>query len=109
MREIEMVTLTASAGRGARANTGPAPSGRCAPATGHTLARPRACLEDSHSGTSPVHARPVEAPTSRFDSRGCPVHRHPRPRAEEAGRTSSTRLLQLADVEHLPRAKNEIW
>ena len=43
----------------------------------HTLARPRACLEDSHSGTSPVHARPVEAPTSRFDSRGCPVHRHP--------------------------------
>ena len=23
-------------------------------------------------GTSPVHARPVEAPTSRFDSRGCP-------------------------------------
>ena len=54
-------------------------------------------------------ARPVEAPTSRFDSRGCPVHRHPRPRAEEAGRTSSTRLLQLAEVEHLPRAKNEIW
>ena len=54
-------------------------------------------------------ARPVEAPTSRFDSRGCPVHRHPRPRAEEAGRISSTRLLQLADVERLPRAKNEIW
>ena len=54
-------------------------------------------------------ARPVEAPTSRFDSRGCPVHRHPRPRAEEAGRTSSTRLLQLAGVEQLPRAKNEIW
>ena len=23
-------------------------------------------------GTSPVHARPVEAPTSRFDSGGCP-------------------------------------
>ena len=60
-------------------------------------------------GTSPVHARPVEAPTSRFDSRGCPVYRHPRPRAEEAGRISSTRLLQLADVERLPRAKNEIW
>jgi hypothetical protein len=60
-------------------------------------------------GTSPVHARPVEAPTSRFDSRGCPVHRHPRPRAEEAGRTSSTRLLQLAGVERLPRAMNEIW
>ena len=59
--------------------------------------------------TSPVHARPVEAPTSRFDGRGCPVHRHPRPRAEEAGRISSTRLLQLADVERLPRAKNEIW
>ena len=49
--------------------------------------------------TSHVHARPVEAPTSRFDSRGCPVHRHLRPRAEEAGRTSSTRLLQLAEVE----------
>ena len=60
-------------------------------------------------GTSPVHARPVEAPTSRFDSRGCPVHRHPRPRAEEAGPTSSTRLLQLAGVERLPRAMNEIW
>ena len=60
-------------------------------------------------GPSPVHARPVEAPTSRFDSRGCPVHRHPRPRAEEAGRTSSTRLLQLAGVERLPRAKDEIW
>ena len=60
-------------------------------------------------GTSPVHARPVEAPTPRFDSRGCPVHRHPRPRAEEAGRTSSTRLLQLAGVERLPRAMNEIW
>ena len=54
-------------------------------------------------------ARPVEAPTSRFDSRGCPADVHPRPRAEEAGRTSSTRLLQLADVERLPRAKNEIW
>ena len=60
-------------------------------------------------GTSPVHARPVEAPTSRFDSRGCPADVHLRPRAEEAGRTSSTRLLQLAEVEHLPRAKNEIW
>ena len=57
----------------------------------------------------PRAARPVEAPTSRFDSRGCPVHRHPRPRAEEAGRTSSTRLLQLAGVERLPRAMNEIW
>ena len=60
-------------------------------------------------GTSSVHARPVEALTCRFDSRGCPVHRHPRPRAEEAGRTSSTRLLQLAGVERLPRAMNEIW
>ena len=59
--------------------------------------------------TSPVHARPVYALTCRFDSRGCPVHRHPRPRAEEAGRTSSTRLLQLAGVERLPRAKDEIW
>ena len=57
----------------------------------------------------PVLARPVEAPTSRFDSRGCPFHRHPRPRAEEAGRTSATRLLQLAGVERLPRAMNEIW
>ena len=41
--------------------------------------------------------------------RGCPFHRHPRPRAEEAGRTSATRLLQLAGVERLPRAMNEIW
>ena len=56
--------------------------------------------------TSHVHARPVEAPMSRFDGRGCQVHRHLRPRAEEAGRTSSTRLLQLAEVERLPRAKN---
>ena len=54
-------------------------------------------------------ARPVEAPTSRFDSRGCRADVHLRPRAEEAGRTSSTRLLQLADLERLPRAKNEIW
>ena len=54
-------------------------------------------------------ARPVEAPTSRFDSQGCPADVHLRPRAEEAGPTSSTRLLQLADVERLPRAKNEIW
>ena len=54
-------------------------------------------------------ARPVEAPTSRFDSRGCPADVHLRPRAEEAGRTSSTRLLQLAGVEQLSRAKNEIW
>jgi len=38
---------------------------------------------------------------------GCPVHRRLRPRAEEAGRISSTRLLQLPAVERLPRAKNE--
>ena len=47
----------------------------------------------------PRAARPVEAPTSRFDSRGCPFHRHLGPRAEEAGRTSATRLLQLAAPE----------
>ena len=61
------------------------------------------------SATSPVHARPVEPRTFRFDSRGCPVRRHLRPRAEKAGRISSNRLLQLAEVKRLPRAKNEIW
>ena len=59
--------------------------------------------------TSPVHARPVEPRTFQFDSRGCPVRRHLRPRAEKAGRISSNRLLQLAEVKRLPRAKNEIW
>ena len=54
-------------------------------------------------------ARPVAPRTSRFDSRGCPVRRHLRPRAEKAGRISSNRLLQLAEVKRLPRAKNEIW
>ena len=59
--------------------------------------------------TSPVHARPVEPRTFQFDSRGCPVRRHLRPRAEKAGHISSNRLLQLAEVKRLPRAKNEIW
>ena len=59
--------------------------------------------------TSLVHARPVEPRTFQFDSLGCPVRRHLRPRAEKAGRISSNRLLQLAEVKRLPRAKNEIW
>ena len=59
--------------------------------------------------TSPVHARPVEPRTFQFDSLGCPIRRHLRPRAEKAGHISSNRLLQLAEVKRLPRAKNEIW
>ena len=39
---------------------------------------------------------------------GCPVHRRLRPRAEEAGRISSTRLLQLPAVERLPRARTSL-
>ena len=58
---------------------------------------------------SPARWRGVEAPTSRFDSQGCPVHRRLRPRAEEAGRILSTRLLQLAEVDVLHSAKNGIW
>ena len=58
---------------------------------------------------SPARWRGVEAPTSRFDSQGCPVHQHLRPRAEEAGRILSTRLLQLAEVDVLHSAKNGIW
>ena len=78
----------------------PAPSHRGILREGWTLPRYR---ENRRS------ARPVEAPTCRFAGRGCPADVHLRPRAEEAGHTSSTRLLQLADVEQLPRAKNEIW
>jgi len=49
-------------------------------ASAHAAASRRACLDISHTlGTSPVHARPVEAPTSRFDSRGCPVPRWSNP------------------------------
>ena len=59
--------------------------------------------------TSPVRARPLEAPTARCDSRGCPVDARLRPHDEGAGRISSTSLLQLTGVERLPRAKNEIW
>ena len=76
----------------------------------HITARPLACLELSHSGQS-VHARPVEALTCRFDSRGCPVHRHSRPRP--CRRSGSYLFDQAAaaraGVERLPRAKNEIW
>ena len=46
---------------------------------------------------------------ARIDSHGCQVDGCLRPRAEGAGRISSTSLLQLTGVERLPRAKNEIW
>ena len=60
-------------------------------------------------GTSPVRARPLEAPKAPCNSLGCPVDARLRPHAEGAGRISSTSLLQLTGVERLPRAKNEIW
>ena len=79
-----------------------------------TRAEPRCEISRAPSyralpATSPVHARPVEPRTFQFDSLGCPVRRHLRPRAEKAGHISSNRLLQLAEVKRLPRAKNEIW
>ena len=58
---------------------------------------------------SVLRARPLEAPTARCVSRGCPVDARLRPHAKGAGRISSTSLLQLTGVERLPRAKNEIW
>ena len=61
--------------------------------------------------TSPVRARPLEAPTARCDSRGCPVDARLRPHAEGAGRISSTSLLQLAGVSGCrgPRTRSGTW
>ena len=75
----------------------------------HTVSPPARVRTITTPSTSPVRARPLEAPRARCDSRGCPVDAHHRPHAEEAGRLSSTGLLQLAGVERLQRAKNEIW
>ena len=46
------------------------------------------------SARRPSAARPVEAPTARFDSRGCQVDAGLRPHAEGASPFSSTSLLQ---------------
>ena len=63
------------------------------------------------SCASPSAARPLEAPTARCDSRGCPAEAHLRPHAEGAGLISSTSLLQLARVSGCrgPRTRSGTW
>ena len=63
------------------------------------------------SCASPSAARPLEAPTARCDSRGCPADAHLRPHAEGAGLISSTSLLQLARVSGCrgPRTRSGTW
>ena len=46
---------------------------------------------------------------ARCDSRSCQVDARLRPLVEGAGPFSSTSLLQLAAVERLARAMNEVW
>ena len=63
----------------------------------------------SFGTSSPARCSRFEDLVAKLDSSGFPVHARLRLHGEEAGRISSTRLLQLAGVERLPRATDEIW